>query len=260
MSKSAIFLITADNEEVYVHEPPAGFAAGPGERLETRDVSDEEYARLSDPTRYDFKLYHFCEGYEGSRTNPPSEIDFSILGLQKHEVLDRGLRQAREYYAHYDQANDVYDDLIVRINHHYEFFPYRMLPSRLEERVEWYRNDGTVGHTKVKTTHYSTKQAAKVHKARKEANVIEIKEKLSQLFKQALGAKESVSQLTMLDGYLFQPTETYIKGHEWVLIDAVQNYDSELFDYPLPGGADAPTVREYVVSQLTIPVYTPEAG
>ncbi len=251
------FLVTPEGEKIYVHEPPAALEPGPDEQLITETISQAEYEALSDPTRLDFRVYSYAEGYLKNRVYLPTELDYRLLNLHRKETFDRGLRVRVDYFGHYEQGEEnPFRELVVSEHHSYQYMPYRMIPTEREILIEWLRNDGSVGCTKTKTRHFLGTEGAKVHEKRKQANVMNLKAIIFGFFTQALGADQGLSRVNMLFGYLFQPIETYTKGHEGFLIDAIAAYDEEVFDYPIAQGV---SLRQYLISELDIPKFIPEA-
>ena len=253
--REASFIVLDSGAEYFIAHPENYELSGQ-ERIVTREVSEERYNELIGNVDKEFKVYRFVEGAYLSRFAPPSEINFRILNLHRKETFEKGLRVQVDYYAHYDEgAQERFDDVVVRERHAYVYMPYRAIPIRRDITIEWLLNDESVGYTKTKTRHFLGTEGAKVHEKRKVANVMNLKAIIFGFFVQALGAEQGLSRVNTLFGYLFQPIETYTKGHEGFLIDAIAAYDEEVFDYPFGGG----TLRQYLISELDIPKFIPEA-
>lgn len=255
--REATFIVLDSGAEYFV-EHPENYELSGQERIVRRNVSEERYNELIDNVDKEFKAYRFVEGAYLSRFAPPSEINYKLLNLNKNEILDRGLRVGVDYYGKYF-GKENYEDLVIREIHTYQYMPFRAIPLRNDITIQWFLNDDTIGFTKVKTRHFTGTEGAKVHEKRKQANVMNVKAVIFHLFTLHLGQEEGLDRVNRLFADLFQLIETYVKGHEQFLIDAMGSYQEAVLDYPLHGGAAAPTIREYIISELDIPKYIPEA-
>ena len=260
MMKEAKFLVAGNGEKIFVPPAPEGLpelSELVSERVVSETVSEEDYEALSDPTRLDFRVYSYAEGYLKNRVYLPTELDYRLLNLHRKETFDRGLRVRVDYFGQYEKGQEnPFRELVVSEHHSYQYMPYRMIPTEREILIEWLRNDGTIGCTKPKNRHFLGTEGAKVHEKRKAANVMNLKAVIYGFFVQALGESQGLSRVNILFGYLFQGIETYVKGHEGFLIDAIRDYDEEVFDYPF---AEEVTLRQYLISELDIPKFIPEA-
>lgn len=255
------FLQLASGEEVYLHEPPPGMRISEDEQIITRQVSEAEYARLIDPTQQEFKIYRHTEGVVLDRIAPPAEIDYRLLPLHRKEILDRGLRRRVDYYAHSDGS--VYSDIVVSERHQYAWVPYRAIPAYRDIVIDWMLNDGSVGHTKTKRRYFTITEASKLHQKRKAANIGALKEILLQLFMReavALGESPEVGyqRVTAMFSDMFIAVQTYEQAQEGPLLDVVANHPETILDAQVDPYDGSPTIREYLIDELTIPVYVPE--
>lgn len=247
-------LVTADGERVPLVDPPAGFVPGEGEEVITEFVSEAEFAQLTDPERQDFKIYQFTEGYVADRTLPPTEIDYRLLNLHRKEMLDRGLRARVDYYGQSDGT--IYSDVVVREQHEYEWLPYRSIPSRRTIIIDWILGDGSIGHSKTKTRYFTITEGSKLHQKRKQANIAAMKESLLGLFIRQAGQTEGYARVTAMFSAMFIAVQTYEQAQEQPLLDIVATHIEPILDAALY--ANGPTIRQYLLDELTIPVYVPE--
>lgn len=248
---TATYLRSASDEVTFLANPPANLVLGEGESLVTETVTEAELAQLNDPRQRAFKLYDHVEG-SYKPTAPPAEIDYRLLNLHRQEEFDKGLRVAVNYYAQSDGKN--FSDLVIGEQHTYQYMPYRAIPLRRDISIQWYLVNETVGFEKTKTRHFYGTKGAKVHEKRKEANVMNLKAIIFGFYTAQLGVDEGLRAVNTLFGYLFQTIETYVKGHEGFLIDAIQDYEDAVLDEYLQPGV---TLRQHLVSELTIPQYIP---
>ena len=250
------FLKLPSGEEIYLHEPPADLAIGDEESIIEREVSEQEYNRITDTTLREFKLYDAVEGTILSRFAPPTEIDYRLLNLHRNEILDKGLPIQVDYYQDFD--GESYTDLVVREVYHYRFIPgSRQVPYHQRIAIQWMRRDGSVGHVKYKERYFTGTEPLKWQRKRKNTNVMQIKAILTELFTTRVGAEEGLEKVDTLFDSLFNTIETYIKGREQHLIDELASYAEPALNYPIHKGAGALTIREYVMAELDIPLVQP---
>lgn len=247
------FLVTAQGERVPLVDPPPGLEPGQGEEIITEFVSQAEYAQLTDPFRDEFKVYRFTEGVVLDRTAPPSEIDYRLLNLHRKEMLDRGLRARVDYYGQSDGT--IYSDVVVRERHQYQWLPYRSIPSRRRIYIAWILGDGSIGHTKVKTRYFTITEGSKLHQKRKQANIAALKETLLGLFIREAGQSEGYARVTAMFSSMFIAVQTYEQAQEQPLLDMVATHVEPILDKPLYD--QGPSIRQYLIDELTIPVYVP---
>lgn len=244
------FLQRASGEEVYLHEPPPGMRIGEDERIITRQVGEQEYVRLSDPSQEHFRAYRFMPAYTGSWFELPDTVNYRLLPLHRHQVLDRGLRIELDAYGQYD--GHTYADLVVRELHHYEWYPGRSIPRFREKEIQFLTENGQVGYTKRMPTYFTIDEASKLHQARKEANVGALKETLLQLFIREAGYQEGYARVTAMFSAMFLDVQTYEQAQEGPLLNTVAAFEEEILDRAMSGFEGSPSIREYLLDQLNI--------
>lgn len=270
----AVFLRRLDGSEVFLGQAPVHMTPGMGESLETRPVSEEELAQLSDASQLDFLVWDYTYA-PVSKRDLPTELVYDVLDLQKHYLRDRGLIRQKGFYDHYVRSTDSYHGLAVQEVWEYEFMPgTRQLPLRRVKKIRFYLRNKTVGFVKEKTTEYVNSDPAKVHEKRKNANVMNIKAILFDRFVkyythgayQALqpstpeeegaarqqGYTQGLNEVNALFFQVKSNLDTYIEGHEGYLLDQWLTLDQEALNSPISPGLPV-SIKDFVYNELDIP-------
>ena len=251
------FLVTSQGKEIPLISPPPGFTAGVGEQIIEKEISEQQLEALLDPTTKHFKAYRFMPAYTGSRDELPDTVNYRLLPLHVHQVLDRGLRIELTSYGTYDGVS--YSDPVVRELHDYDWYPQRSIPRYREKRIQFLMENGAVGYEKVMPTYFTTNEASKLHQARKAANIGAMKETLLQLFMREAGPEVGYARVTSMFSDMLTDVQTYEQAQEGPLLDMVATYSETILDAAMSPFNGSPTIREYIISELDIPKYIPEA-
>lgn len=86
--------------------------------------------------------------------------NINLYGLHREDIIDsKGSLITKNYYKNYDGT--TYSDLAVKDEYNYIIDSVTDLVQYRTETISWYRQDGTVGDTKVITKYYNLNNSIK---------------------------------------------------------------------------------------------------
>lgn len=202
-----------------------------------------------------FKIYRYMDSLEYHEypdlRKCPIYVNYNFLPLYEKVTYEKGLRVKVEYYSSYDDLTGVYENLVVQEDHRYLLYPGRLIPRIRDVEISWYKQNDLVGYNKTIRTYFDANKAAKLHEKRKEQNIVELKNIIYQTMLVAKGEAEGLNAVLGLFDDLNSDMQTYVQGHEQILISRISVYDNPDIDLLLPG--QNLTLRDYLINQLSLP-------
>jgi hypothetical protein len=137
--------------EIFVKDLPSNYQFAPNERLVTRQITEQEYALLTNDKYKNIKLYRYVNIPIADKTLVPKGVDYKI-GLntrlfEKAFVNNIGFLETMEYYGSstYNPATKSWDfaDLIIRENFSYTIDPWTKYVVARTKIITWFKEDGT---------------------------------------------------------------------------------------------------------------------
>lgn len=163
------------------------------------------------------KKFKLNKAYES-----PENIDFDKLKFYKNYIVVKGELKYVEYYREYDNINNIYSDLVVKIFNTYNRDVIGVILNR-ESVIEFYLEDGTVGVTKPWTKYYPADQAINEGIQRRKNLISQAKVVLLRELKSLYG--EPLNQQYGFDLLLSVKTQMgyFEDGYTQPLRDAINN-------------------------------------
>lgn len=200
-----------------------------------------------------FKIYdRIADGSTIISSHPPVDIDYDLLGYNKKRVFDKGELLRVEYCESYNQGTGVYSGKVVEEVRTY--YRVNQMLNRREMSINWYLDDGSIGHRKTTTKYYTMLEVIQAGETRRANLISDLKITVIGLLMAASGATGIQAQNAgkpFLDSYSIEIAK-YIQGFENDLKEAISNdstYTWLNLVVPNTGGI---TVRQYLISELTI--------
>ena len=86
-----------------------------------------------------FKIYNYTKNTEPTDfDNPPYDVDYTILGLHKKRIFNKGELSLTEFYGDYD--GNTYSDLVVC--EHRVYYRVNRMVHRRESEIHWIKESG----------------------------------------------------------------------------------------------------------------------
>lgn len=150
---TAQFIINDNTgEEFFVKNLPNNYNFAPGERLVTRQITEQEYNLFLNDKYKNIKVYRYIEQEKIiDRNTPPKGLDYKVgLSTRLYEdafVNSLGFLERMDFYASasYDAVNRkwVFTDKVITENFHYTIDPTTKYVVARTKQVIWYKEDGT---------------------------------------------------------------------------------------------------------------------
>lgn len=266
---TAQFLIN-DNTgaEQFVVNLPYTYEYGPGERLVTREISQEQYDLFLANKQDHIKIFRYASNLTGyDLKHPPKGLDYKIgLNTRLHTKPDfnpNGFLQKMEYYtnAQYDTTlgEFVYTDKILEAVFNYTIDPTTKFVVHRTKTVRWYKEDGTQHpDQKIMFKIYSAIEMDDEAVQRRKNVIALIKLEVAMFLAAVLKIQypnpatrpDSNEQAKALMAPLNVPVLNYINGGDLALKTIIQNSPATFFNTVMP--KHGKTVRQFIVDRLSL--------
>jgi len=208
-------------------------------------------------TEYNLYNYYMIYDYISDGTtiisaDPPTDVDYDILGLFKKRTIVKGELTKVEYYGEYNSTGQTYSRLVVSEDRVYKRI--NQMANRREMKIKWYLSDGSVGYEKDTLKYYSNTEAMVELDTRRSNIISELKINTVGLIMMCSGVTSIQAQAIgkpLLSTYSAEITK-YVQGYEQELRDAIANDSTYQYLTCAIPGAGGLTIRQYLIAGLTI--------